>query len=93
MGVLVLPARRLARDVQGQFAPAISPGVVVGKFGPDSLSWTMLRDSLFLLIFVLLTVVWLVSKLALHVASGLIHVILVVAVLSLIFHFLRGRRA
>lgn len=39
----------------------------------------------------LLVVVWLVSFLALHISGGLIHLLLVIAVISLVVHFIRGR--
>jgi Family of unknown function (DUF5670) len=39
----------------------------------------------------LLVVLWLLGFLAFHVASGLIHILLVVAVIVLILHFVRGR--
>ncbi len=39
----------------------------------------------------LLVVIWLVSFLALHISSALIHLILVFAVISLVIHFVRGR--
>ncbi|HJQ17682.1 MAG TPA: lmo0937 family membrane protein [Allosphingosinicella sp.] len=40
--------------------------------------------------FVLL-ILWLLGFLAFHVAGGLIHILLVVAVIVLIVHFIRGR--
>jgi hypothetical protein len=48
---------------------------------------------MFLILFVVLLVAWLLGWGALHVTGGLIHLLLVVAVISLIFHFVRGRRA
>jgi hypothetical protein len=45
------------------------------------------------LIAALLIVVWLVSFFALHVTSGLIHIVLVVGLIMLLFHFLRGSTA
>jgi hypothetical protein len=51
----------------------------------------MLRDSLFLILFFVLLCVWLVGWAAFHIAGGLIHLILVVAVISLVVHFLRRR--
>jgi len=39
----------------------------------------------------LLVVVWVVSFLALHISSALIHLLLIVAVISLVVHFVRGR--
>lgn len=46
----------------------------------------------FLLVAILLLLAWGGSFLLFHVASGLIHVLLVLAVLSFIFHFITGRR-
>ena len=44
-------------------------------------------------LFVVLLVAWLLGWVAFHVAGGLIHLLLIVAVISLIIHFMRGRRA
>jgi hypothetical protein len=38
-----------------------------------------------------LIVLWLLGFLAFHVSSGLIHILLVCAVISFIVHFFRGR--
>jgi hypothetical protein len=38
-----------------------------------------------------LVVLWLLGFLAFHVSSGLIHILLVLAVFSIIVHLLRGR--
>jgi hypothetical protein len=46
----------------------------------------------FLLVAILLLLAWAGGFLMFHVASGLIHVLLVLAVLSFIFHFITGRR-
>jgi len=51
-----------------------------------------MRFGPFLVIALLLLVVWGGGFLMFHVASGLIHVLLVLAVLSFLFHFLTGRR-
>lgn len=53
----------------------------------------MMRDSLFLIIFFVLLIVWLLGWTAFHIAGGLIHLLIVVAVISLILHFVRGRRS
>jgi len=53
----------------------------------------MLRDFVFLLLFFILLVVWGFSWLAYHVAGGMIHLLLLFAVISLVLHFFRGRRA
>jgi hypothetical protein len=47
---------------------------------------------MFLTLFVILLVMWLLGLFAFHVAGGLIHLLLIVAVISLIVHFFRGRR-
>src|ERR1019366_1969759 len=46
----------------------------------------MLRDFLFLILFFLLLGVWATAWLAFHVAGGLIHLLLILAVVSLIMH-------
>jgi len=40
-----------------------------------------------------LLVLWLLGFTAFHVTSGFIHVLLVLAVISILFHFFRGRAA
>ena len=52
----------------------------------------MFRAFGFLTIFLVLLIVWLVSVLAFHIAGGFIHILLIIAVISLIIHFVgRGR--
>ena len=46
-----------------------------------------------LTLFVILLVMWLLGFFAFHVAGGLIHILLVVAVISLVVHLFRGRSA
>ena len=46
---------------------------------------------MFIAIFGVLLVLWLLGFFAFHVAGGLIHILLVLAVISLVVHFLRGR--
>jgi hypothetical protein len=46
----------------------------------------------FLLIAILLLLAWAGGFLMFHVASALIHLLLVLAVVSFIFHFVTGRR-
>jgi hypothetical protein len=53
----------------------------------------MLRDFLFLILFFILLGVWATAWLAFHVAGGLIHLLLIVAVISLLLHLFRGRSA
>ena len=53
----------------------------------------IVSDSIFLILFFVLVVGWLLSWIVFHVAGGMIHILLVIAVISLILHFVRGRRA
>jgi len=48
---------------------------------------------MFLVLFFILLVVWLLGWAAFHVAGGVIHLLLILAVISIIAHFFRGRRA
>lgn len=48
---------------------------------------------MFMTLFVVLLVMWLLGFLAFHVAGGLIHLLLIVALISLVMHFFRGRSA
>ena len=48
---------------------------------------------MFMTLFVVLLVLWLLGLFAFHVAGGLIHLLLIIAVISLIMHFFRGRTA
>jgi len=48
---------------------------------------------MFLILFGVLLVMWLLGFLAFHVAGGLIHLLLIVALIALIVHFVRGRSA
>ena len=47
--------------------------------------------SLFLISAIVLLVAWVLGWFVFHVAGGLIHVLLVVAIITLIVHFVRGR--
>jgi hypothetical protein len=47
--------------------------------------------SIFMILFVVLLVAWLLGLTVFHVAGGLIHILLIVAVIALILHFVRGR--
>jgi hypothetical protein len=48
---------------------------------------------MFFTLAVILVVAWLLGFSVFHVAGGLIHVLLLLAVLSVLWHFVRGRRA
>jgi hypothetical protein len=49
--------------------------------------------SIFTILFVILLIAWILGWTVFHVASGLIHILLVVALISLVLHFVRGPRA
>jgi hypothetical protein len=51
-----------------------------------------MKNMLFLGIFALLLIVWVVGFLAFHIAGGLIHLLLLAALISLVLHFVVGRR-
>jgi len=46
-----------------------------------------------MIIFAVLVVLWILGFTVFHVASTLIHLLLIFAVISLVMHFFRGRRA
>jgi hypothetical protein len=48
---------------------------------------------IFLVLFFVLVVTWVFAWAAFHIAGGLIHLLLVVAVVSLILHLVSGRRS
>ena len=49
--------------------------------------------SIFTILFVILLIAWIMGFTVFHVTTGLIHILLVVALISLILHFVRGSRA
>jgi hypothetical protein len=53
----------------------------------------MIRDFLFLILFFVLLAVWAAGLLAFHIAGGMIHLFLILAVIFLVGHLFRGRRA
>jgi hypothetical protein len=46
-----------------------------------------------MILFAILLVLWLLGFTVFKVASGIIHLLLILAVISLVMHFVRGRRA
>ena len=48
---------------------------------------------MFMTLFAVLLVVWLLGFFAFHDTGGLIHLLLIIAVISLVMHFFRGRSA
>jgi hypothetical protein len=49
------------------------------------------EETMFLILFIVLVVLWLFGFVAFHVAGGLIHLLLILAVISLVLHLVRGR--
>jgi len=49
--------------------------------------------SIFTVLFVVLLLAWLLGWGVFHVASAMIHILLVVALIALVLHFVRGPRA
>jgi hypothetical protein len=49
--------------------------------------------SVWMILFLVLLVAWIGGFTVFHVASGLIHLLLIVAVISLVMHFVSGRTA
>jgi len=47
--------------------------------------------SIFMIAFLLLMIAWIGGWIVFHVTSGFIHILLALAVVSLILHFVRGR--
>jgi hypothetical protein len=45
---------------------------------------------MFMTLFAVLLVLWLLGFFAFHVVGGLIHLLLIIAVISLVMHFFRG---
>ena len=61
-----------------------------GKFGPQLAR--LKKGALMLMtVFAILLVLWLLGFTVLKVASGIIHLLLILAVISLVMHFVRGR--
>lgn len=48
--------------------------------------------SIFMILFIVLLIAWICGFALFHVASAAIHILLIVAVISLIIHFVRPRR-
>jgi hypothetical protein len=60
----------------------------------DVTLWSKKKEVvMFLILFAVLLVAWLLGWGAFHVAGGLIHLLLILAIIALIVHFVRGRRA
>jgi hypothetical protein len=54
---------------------------------------TLKGDSMFLMLAVLLAVFWAFGWFAFHAAGGVVHLLLIVALIAVVVHFVRGTRA
>ena len=75
-------------------APDPDQILIRGNVCRDDTSLTIFHDRykedvMFMLLFVILLVAWLLGGFAFHVGGGLIHILLIVAVIALILHFVR----
>ncbi len=48
---------------------------------------------MFLILAIVLVILWAGGFFAFHIAGGLIHLLIIFAVISLVFHLISGRRA
>jgi hypothetical protein len=48
---------------------------------------------MFLALFVILLILWLAGFLAFHIAGALIHILLIIALIALVYHFMSQRKA
>lgn len=42
---------------------------------------------------IIILILWLLGAFALHIGGGLIHILLIIGLIVLVMHFVRGRRA
>jgi hypothetical protein len=72
-------------------SPAAAFGPLFRTYKAVETYHTKEKFRMFLGLFFILVVLWLMGFFAFHVAGGLIHLLLVVAVISLVLHLFRGR--
>ena len=53
----------------------------------------LIRDAIFLVFFFIVLVAWLLAWAAFHITAGGIHILIFIAAILLIFHFVGRRRA
>jgi hypothetical protein len=92
----VLPSGDPCRGIQGRpqltwrSAANPRPGTQIGGY-PHRAEPSQESKDMFLGLAVVLLVLWLIGFLAFHAASGLIHLLIILAVISFVVHFVRGR--
>jgi hypothetical protein len=68
----------------------MSPGAIKH---PGESAMRLIGDFLFLILFFMLLGVWFVMWIGFHLVGGAIHLLLIIAVISLILHLFRRRTA
>jgi small neutral amino acid transporter SnatA (MarC family) len=68
--------------------PVLAIRVLYGSTG----ACKVIRDFIFLVLFFIFLGIWAVSWFAFHIAGGMIHLLLIVAAISLLLHLFRGSR-
>lgn len=88
MGLVPVPLRRIAR-ANCPLEPNPLSCVL-----PHMASWPWVRRSktMWMMIGVILLVLWLLGAFAFHIAGGLIHILLVIALIAVVVHFVTGRK-
>jgi hypothetical protein len=73
--------------------PTAGTALEAGRYTPVRFSSPAHQGSINMLagLAALLVILWLLGFLVVHVGGGLIHILLVVAVIVLVLHFVRGR--
>ncbi len=75
----------------------MAPFMFVFRVGPEGFDSGSSRKetimSLWTVLFIILLIAWLSGVTVFHVAGGLIHLLLVLALVSLVVHFVSGTRA
>ena len=59
----------------------------------ESFRYFVSEVTMFLVLFIILLIAWLLGWVAFHAAGGLIHLLLILAIIAIVVHLFRGRRA
>lgn len=73
-------------ESRADVAPARADGT-----GPASLEATQRETTMLMTIAIVLLVLWLLGFFAFNVGSALIHLLIILAVIAIVMHFVRGR--
>jgi len=81
----------VARAIRSGVWPEAPAARCPSRMTCESREGTAKEISMLLTLFVVLLVLWLLGFFAFHVAGGLIHILLIIAAISLVAHLFRGR--